>query len=63
MLQIYPVILEALRELRGVVAVLARRDPDLTRRSEAPARAAPALAVRAGALVVVGAALDPRVGR
>ncbi len=31
MLQIYPVILEALRELQGVVAVLARRDPDLTR--------------------------------
>ncbi|MBK8996592.1 MAG: four helix bundle protein [Myxococcales bacterium] len=31
MLQIYPVILEVLSELRGVIAQIARRDPDLTR--------------------------------
>lgn len=31
MLQIYPVILEVLRELRGVIAQIAQRDSDLTR--------------------------------
>lgn len=31
MLQIYPIILELLRELRGVIAQIERRDSDLTR--------------------------------